>query len=66
MNEKVARVVRGFTQLSAGEQAEFFNELKRLRETPGPEEKKQIREQWDRAAHVKLGPLGEGCVCCGK
>lgn len=66
MDEKLARVLNGFDELTATQQGQFFDELRKLREAAEPQ-KKVIREHFEKSAHMKLGPISDdGCPCCGR
>ena len=66
MDEKLARVLHGFVELTPTQQGQFLDELRRYREARTEPEKKTIREHFEKGAHVKLGPVSEGCPCCGR
>ena len=63
MNEKMYKVLVGFSKLSYTEQEEFFKELSKYR-VSGPYEKSTLQESYSRKSSV--GPKDSVCTCCGR
>jgi hypothetical protein len=65
VNEKMVRVLKGFSSLSYEERTEV---LSKIQEYQGNIEKRaSILENFSAKAGVDLGPTGQGgCPCCGK
>lgn len=63
MNEKVAKVLRGFINLSATEKAEFIRELTRY-QSSGIVDKSIMERTINESASI--GPKDSICTCCGR
>ena len=61
-----SRVLFGYSQLTDSERTEFDNEAQRFRNSL-PTARKDLRESFRGAVEkMDLGPVGTGCVCCGR
>jgi hypothetical protein len=61
--EKWMKVLNGLLKLSPAERKRVLEELER-HEKSLPSERKRIEEGI--AHEVTLGPVGQGCPCCGR
>lgn len=65
-DDKIALVLRGFTNLSSGDQLTFINQLNEYLRAES-EKKRSLREGFEKRAQFSLGPLDSGgCPCCGR
>jgi len=66
MTDRAKLVLAGFVKLSSDDQAEVIDELNRYIQARGTI-KKSIQEGFEReAGRVCLGPVTQGCPCCGR
>jgi thymidine kinase len=65
MNENVARVLRGFLNLTTDEKAEFIRELNRYQGLQYDFQQKAFMEQVETRAD-SVGPKNSICSCCGR
>lgn len=65
MNEKTARVLRGFLNLTPLEKEEFLRELNRYQGLQLDFQKKAFQEQIEKRAD-SVGPKNSICSCCGR
>ncbi|QIP16844.1 hypothetical protein G8759_31485 [Spirosoma aureum] len=65
MNEKVARVLRGFLNLTPLEKDEFIRELNRFQNLQYDFQRNSFKEQVE-AKSDSVGPKNSICSCCGR
>jgi|GEM_PF-4601516 len=60
MTNKTKLVVKGFSELTSSEKRDFLEKVKELEDVETYSEKRIILEK------INLGPVNDGCPCCGK
>lgn len=60
MTNKTKLVVKGFSELTNSEKRDFLEKVRELEEVETYSEKRIILEK------INLGPVNDGCPCCGK
>lgn len=65
MTNRTKTVLNGFVKLTADEQREFIDALNDYLRKPEPS-RGPIREDIAKGMRVTLGPVGSGCICCGR
>ncbi|MBB3965830.1 hypothetical protein [Rhizobium metallidurans] len=60
MNEELRKVIKGYAKLSLKDQEEFRKRLN------GSIETGRINESVEKSEQITMGPLGNGCPCCGR
>lgn len=63
MNEKVAKVLKGFINLSESEKNDFINDLNKYQRSDYYDRGVQKRLVEERAS---VGPKDSVCTCCGR
>lgn len=61
MNEELHKVIKGYAKLSPADRRKF---VKRITE-PGVEVG-TLNERIEKSEQITMGPLGNGCPCCGR
>jgi len=67
VNEKMLRVLRGFSKLSYEERTEVLKKITEYQNNIDTEKRASILENFSAKAGVDLGPTSQGgCPCCGR
>jgi hypothetical protein len=61
MNEELRKVLHGFNQLALGDKEKFRERTKDQTFEGG-----SLNERVEKSDQITMGPLGDGCPCCGR
>lgn len=69
MNKRIACVLNGFISLDENEKEEFLKEVERYKKekiNKGSGRATEAIQDSIRDHTIQLGPIKQGCLCCGK
>lgn len=67
VNERMFRVIKGFSNLDYEERVEVLKAIKQYQDDVDTEKRKGLILEFAKRAGVPIGPIDQGgCPCCGK
>lgn len=66
MEKRIARVLKGYIELSDNEKAELIRLFASLNSANFSERQTVTKSMNDSLNRIDMGPVGAGCPCCGR